>query len=58
MALGSTRKRIMGNNSKEENIDNELIKAKEEREARYRKARKLLKNAIAKVLTHFFFFYN
>lgn len=51
MALGSTRERMLRKHKKREKgcVDNAMAKAQGVREARYRKARKLLKNAIAKV---------
>ncbi|KAK0180078.1 hypothetical protein PV327_005757 [Microctonus hyperodae] len=50
MALGSTRERMLRKHKKREKgcVDNAMAKAQGVREARYRKARKLLKNAIAK----------
>lgn len=49
MALGSSRERMLRKHKKREKSDGPLSKAQGVREARYRKARKLLKNAIAKV---------
>lgn len=49
MALGSSRERMLRKHKKREKGDSALSKAQGVREARYRKARKLLKNAIAKV---------
>lgn len=49
MALGSSRERMLRKHKKREKGDATLSKAQGVREARYRKARKLLKNAIAKV---------
>ncbi|XP_076303389.1 polycomb protein Pcl [Lasioglossum baleicum] len=48
MALGSSRERMLRKHKKREKGDGSLSKAQGVREARYRKARKLLKNAIAK----------
>ncbi|XP_071879082.1 polycomb protein Pcl isoform X2 [Bombus fervidus] len=48
MALGSSRERMLRKHKKREKSDGALSKAQGVREARYRKARKLLKNAIAK----------
>ncbi|KAK9307710.1 hypothetical protein QLX08_001974 [Tetragonisca angustula] len=48
MALGSSRERMLRKHKKREKGDSALSKAQGVREARYRKARKLLKNAIAK----------
>ncbi|XP_017875284.1 polycomb protein Pcl isoform X2 [Ceratina calcarata] len=48
MALGSSRERMLRKHKKREKSDGVLSKAQGVREARYRKARKLLKNAIAK----------
>nr|XP_012151073.1 PREDICTED: polycomb protein Pcl isoform X2 [Megachile rotundata] len=48
MALGSSRERMLRKHKKREKGDGPLSKAQGVREARYRKARKLLKNAIAK----------
>lgn len=50
MALGSSRERMLRKHKKREKSDGVLSKAQGVREARYRKARKLLKNAIAKVI--------
>jgi hypothetical protein len=50
MALGSCRERMLRKHKKRDKVGGECsIKAQGLREARYRKARKLLKNAIAKV---------
>lgn len=50
MALGSSRERMLRKHKKREKSgDNAMGKSQGVREARYRKARKLLKNAIAKV---------
>lgn len=52
MALGSSRERMLRKHKKREKGDSALSKAQGVREARYRKARKLLKNAIAKVINN------
>lgn len=51
MALGSSRERMLRKHKKREKVcgDSSTGKSQGVREARYRKARKLLKNAIAKV---------
>lgn len=51
MALGSSRERMLRKHKKREKVcaDGTIGKLQGVREARYRKARKLLKNAIAKV---------
>jgi len=50
MVLGSSRERMLRKHKKREKSgDNAMGKSQGVREARYRKARKLLKNAIAKV---------
>lgn len=51
MALGSSRERMLRKHKKREKVcgDGTMGKSQGVREARYRKARKLLKNAIAKV---------
>lgn len=54
MALGSTRERMLRKHKKrEKDKEAAMGKSQEVREARYRKARKLLKNAIAKVKTEY-----
>lgn len=52
MALGSSRERMLRKHKKREKGDGSLSKTQGVREARYRKARKLLKNAIAKVFSN------
>lgn len=54
LALGSSRDRLLRKHKKREKgcVENSLAKAQGVREARYRKARKLLKNAIAQVINH------
>lgn len=51
MVLGSSRERMLRKHKKREKVcgDGTMTKSQGVREARYRKARKLLKNAIAKV---------
>lgn len=56
MALGSTRERMLRKHKKrEKDKEAAMGKSQEVREARYRKARKLLKNAIAKVKTEYWY---
>lgn len=49
MSLDGTRDNMLRKHIKTEQVDNELAKAQEDRKAIFRKARKLVKNAIAKV---------